>query len=69
MTALLPDSPWSLVPADVQLVDGLSASVGLSATTARILVSRGLSTPDDVARFFSPSLERDWLDPRLRGSR
>jgi single-stranded-DNA-specific exonuclease len=65
MTALLPDSPWSLVPVDVQLVDGLSASVGLSATTARILVSRGLTTPDDVARFFSPSLARDWLDPEL----
>jgi single-stranded-DNA-specific exonuclease len=65
MTALLPDSPWSLIPADEQLVEGLSASVGLSATTARILVSRGLTTADDVARFFSPSLQRDWLDPDL----
>ncbi len=63
MTRLLPENPWSLVAADEALVERIRAQTGVSAITSRILVGRGIATPDAVERFFSPSLERDWLDP------
>lgn len=68
MTQLLPDSPWSLAPADENVVSELAARTGLSAITARVLASRGISTPQGVERFLSPSLTRDWLSPdRIAG--
>lgn len=38
-------------------------ATGLSETTARVLVVRGLTDPDRVAEFCRPDLERDWRDP------
>jgi single-stranded-DNA-specific exonuclease len=63
MTRLLRENPWSLVPADDNAVGEISAQTGVSAITARVLVGRGVTTPEAVERFFSPRLERDWLDP------
>src|SRR5450759_3536834 len=63
MTKELPQTHWTLLPADAAIVDALSAATGLSRTTARVLVTRGVSTAEEVDRFLSPSLERDWEDP------
>jgi single-stranded-DNA-specific exonuclease len=63
MTQRLLQSGWSLVPAEDALVEALGAATGLSATTARVLVARGVSTAEQVDRFFAPGLERDWRDP------
>jgi len=43
--------------------DELQSQLGVSATFARLLASRGFSTFEAVQNFLSPSLERDWLDP------
>ncbi|MBN2248250.1 MAG: single-stranded-DNA-specific exonuclease RecJ [Coriobacteriia bacterium] len=51
---------WDIAPADVQTAAQLAADTGLSAITARILLARGVSTPDEVRAFLEPSLERDW---------
>ncbi len=58
-------SRWRLTPADPSRVRELAAATGLSEVTARVLVARGMAEPDDVERFLSPDLERDWLDPEL----
>ncbi len=51
---------WDTVPADAGAVTRLAAETGLSAITARILLSRGVSTPERVRAFLDPSLHRDW---------
>ena len=56
---------WSLLPADPATVDLLAQATGLSRTTARVFVARGISTAEHVEHFLSPSLERDWLSPSL----
>ncbi len=58
-------TPWALAPADAGAVAALARAAGLSATTARILVSRGHDTLEAVERFLAPDLARDWLDPDL----
>jgi single-stranded-DNA-specific exonuclease len=63
MTGSPPPTPWKLVAADESLVDALARSAGLSRTTARVLVSRGVTTAREVSRFFEPDLARDWLGP------
>lgn len=65
MTESCSHSPWSLAPADQATVEALAVSTGLSATTARVFVARGIDTAEGVEHFLSPSLERDWLDPDL----
>ena len=61
-------NPWSLAPADPVVVDALAQATGLSKVTARVFVARGMSTAEQVERFLSPSLERDWL-PAVADSR
>jgi len=65
MTKSCSHSAWSLAPADPATVDRLAESTGLSQTTARVLVARGIDTPEGVERFFAPDLERDWQSPSL----
>ncbi|MDR3687008.1 MAG: single-stranded-DNA-specific exonuclease RecJ [Coriobacteriia bacterium] len=65
MTLPTPHATWSLVPADPALVKAMSAATGLSAITSRVLVGRGVTTPEHAARFLAPDLDRDWLDPSL----
>ncbi len=63
MTDSCVPTPWNLAPADDSTVEALAERQGLSAITARVLVGRGIDTPEAVERFLSPSLERDWPDP------
>jgi single-stranded-DNA-specific exonuclease len=47
---------WRVRAADEDSVRGLAKSLGLRALTARILTARGVSSPDEAARFLSPRL-------------
>ena len=55
---------WILKQTDPAVVAGLSKVTGLSPVTASILVSRGLTEPEQVAAFLTPSLA-GMLDPFL----
>lgn len=63
MTHTVARPRWHLAPADATTVAALAQATGLSLITARILVSRGMETTEDVERFLSPALDRDWLSP------
>jgi single-stranded-DNA-specific exonuclease len=47
---------WRVRPADETNARGLAASLGMRGLTARILSSRGYSTPESATRFLSPRL-------------
>jgi single-stranded-DNA-specific exonuclease len=47
---------WRVRPADETSARGLAKSLGLRALTARILIARGVSAPDQAAHFLSPRL-------------
>lgn len=55
--------PWVVTAVDEAAVLRLSDAAGVSTVTARVLLARGLDTPDALKRFLTPSLERDWRDP------
>jgi single-stranded-DNA-specific exonuclease len=55
---------WILKQTDSTVVAGLAKVTGLSPVTASILVSRGLTEPEQVASFLTPSLA-GMLDPFL----
>ncbi len=65
MNNACPRNPWSVAPFDESAASAISAELGLSAITSRILVSRGVLTAADVEAFLEPTLERDWLDPSV----
>jgi single-stranded-DNA-specific exonuclease len=41
----------------------LASATGLEPVVARMLVLRGVTTPEEARRFLSPDLARDWRDP------
>ncbi|MDO5117145.1 MAG: single-stranded-DNA-specific exonuclease RecJ [Eggerthellaceae bacterium] len=49
--------------ADQDVVQTLMRELDLPHFMAATLAARGIETPEDVQRFLSPSLEKDWLDP------
>jgi len=58
----MPESLW-LFPSDrVGEAERLASALGISPLTARVLIRRGLSNPDDARRFLKPSLD-DLYDP------
>ena len=54
---------WILTPVDESVVVALATSTGLAETVTRILVARGMDTPEAVRSFLTPDLTRDWRDP------
>jgi single-stranded-DNA-specific exonuclease len=55
--------PWLITPADETAAAALAADAGLSPVVARILHSRGITTPHAVREFLLPDLDRSWNDP------
>jgi single-stranded-DNA-specific exonuclease len=49
---------WQAYPEQPDLVREVSARHGLPPLVARILLNRGLSTPDEILAFLDPALER-----------
>ena len=59
------EKQWvTLEQGDPAQVEALSSSLGIAPTLANLLVQRGISTPEEAAGFFSPSLD-DLHDPFL----
>lgn len=58
---------WNTRPHDEAAATALAAALGVSPVTARLLAIRGLTDPDDAARFLNPSLEQLYDPFRLAG--
>ncbi len=56
---------WEPRAVDEAAVGTLAFATGISPIVARILVGRGIKTPEAVERFLEPDLDRDWHDPLL----
>jgi len=56
---------WTVRPADEMLIADLAAATGLSRVVARVMLARGIDTPETARRFLEPDLGRDWLAPDL----
>ena len=54
---------FNIQPADAAAIARLQQEFDLPRFIAATLVARGMSKPDEVRRFLSPSLERDWHNP------
>ena len=54
---------FNIHPADAAAVARLQQEFDLPRFIASTLVARGLSAPDEVRRFLTPNLERDWRNP------
>ena len=54
---------WRLAQADPELVRTVASRSGVSSAVARILVARGIIEPEEVVRFLTPDLARDWRSP------
>jgi single-stranded-DNA-specific exonuclease len=50
---LRPKTRWRLVEADEQLSKTLAEALGIHPVVARILVSRGIQSPEQAKRFLS----------------
>ncbi len=56
---------WDVLPGDAVTERQLAQALGVSPLVARVLVARGVTTPNDARAFLNPSLERDWCDPLI----
>lgn len=53
---------WNTKPYDAALASTLARALGVAPVTARLLAIRGLTDPDEAARFLNPTLDQ-LLDP------
>ena len=49
---------WKLLPGDIQAEAKLQIELGVHPIVARLLVQRGLDTPEAAERFLNPTLDR-----------
>ena len=63
----MPPLVWDYLPCEEQHVAPLAAALGISPVTARLLCQRGLSAPEEAARFLAPRLEHLHDPLRLAG--
>lgn len=55
-----PEGRWELAAPDPGVVAALTAGLGVSPITARILAARGVASVVEARRFLEPDMERDW---------
>jgi single-stranded-DNA-specific exonuclease len=53
----MPSLLWEFQPCDERAAASLAGALGIGVVTARLLIQRGLSTPEEAARFLAPSLD------------
>ncbi len=56
---------WVYVDVDDNVINELQQTLKINRTLCRLLVLRGIKTPEDARKFFYPSLEKDLYDPFL----
>lgn len=49
---------WHVLPGDIQAEALLTIEMGVHPVVARLLVQRGITSPEDAENFFNPSLDR-----------
>ena len=54
---------FNIHPADPAAIARLQQEFDLPRFIAAVLVARGFTTPEEVRRFLTPSLDRDWRNP------
>ena len=54
---------FNIKPADSAVIARLQQEFDLPHFIAAVLVARGFTAPDEVRRFLTPSLDRDWRNP------
>src|SRR5436190_17289448 len=60
---------WAPTPCDGAVAEALARALSLEPMTARLLVMRGIDTPEAAARFLAPSLDHLHDPYRLAGMR
>lgn len=65
MASLKTSRRWTVAQNDPDLEQRLSHDLGVAPLVARIMVARGIRTPEEGRLFLTPSLERDWADPAI----
>ena len=65
MASLKTSRRWTVAQNDPDLEQRLSHELGVAPLVARIMVARGIRTPEEGRLFLTPSLERDWADPAI----
>ena len=65
MASLKTSHRWVVAPENKQLAQELSDALNVPPLVARIMVARGIDSVEAGQLFLTPSLERDWADPRL----
>lgn len=63
MSGLLSSRKWEILSSDAEAERRLVSEEGIPPLVARVLAARGMTSAEEVRRFLSPSLERDWADP------
>ena len=64
MSGLRESGRWHVLPQDIAAEHEVRAATGVTPLAARIMVARGIRDAAAAKLFLTPSLERDWLDPR-----
>ena len=60
---MLPKYKWAEALADEAAVRDLARALGLPAPVARVLVARGIDTPEAADTFLNPELKKHLGDP------
>lgn len=63
MAGLTNNRRWELLPRNSEAERLLMQDCDVSSLVARVLAARGITSPEAVRRYLTPSLERDWVDP------
>ncbi len=65
MASLKTSHRWAVAPQDPARAAELARALDVPLLVARIMVARGIDTPEQGRLFLTPSLERDWADPLI----
>lgn len=64
MSGLFESERWQVLSRDVAAEHRIREATGISPLAARVMAARGIATAEEAQSFLSPSLDRDWHDPR-----
>ena len=65
MSSLKTTHRWAVAQQNPELEKELSAGLGIPGLVARIMVAHGITSIEEGQLFLTPSLDRDWADPRV----
>ncbi|MBQ9059093.1 MAG: single-stranded-DNA-specific exonuclease RecJ [Atopobiaceae bacterium] len=63
MARVVDSKRWEILPSNGAAERRLVEELGIDALPARVMVARGITSPEAAHAFLHPSLERDWAHP------